>query len=250
MMKDQLFKNACEKIIDQEKHSNGIGTLSEKTIHAVLKHYCCEDESCHEKKVSSYVADILIGDEIIEIQTRNFNTMRKKLEAFLPDHQVTIVYPVVHTKWLRWINEETGEISAPRKSPKTGSFYEIFRELYRIKPYLKHPNLHFKIVRLNVEEYRMLNGWSHDKKRGSTRNDGIPVGYVDELCIDSACDYRKLLPDDLPVPFTTKDYKKSSRLPQGHAVTALNILYYMGVVERVGKQGNAFLYKRIEEKED
>ncbi len=32
-----LFHQACRKIIHQERASMGIGTLSEKTVHAVLK---------------------------------------------------------------------------------------------------------------------------------------------------------------------------------------------------------------------
>ena len=41
-----------------------------------------------------YVADIYKDGEIIEIQTRQFNRMRGKLQAFLPLYPVTIVYPI------------------------------------------------------------------------------------------------------------------------------------------------------------
>lgn len=164
-MNEQLFLDSLDKVLHETKAQNGIGTLSEKTIHAVLKHYYSSNPLEQEQKVNSYVADILIGSHIIEIQTRNFNTLRRKLEAFLPYYEVTIVYPIAHIKWLRWINESTGEISAKRKSPKTGTKYQVFKELYKIKSYLDHPNLHLRIVLLDVEEYRLLNGWSQDKKR-------------------------------------------------------------------------------------
>ena len=29
---------------------------------------------------------------------------------------------------------------------------------------------------IDIEEYKLLNGWSYDKKRGSVRYDRIPVG--------------------------------------------------------------------------
>ena len=194
----ELFNEACRFVIDNDKLLKGIGTLSEKTVHAVLKYYYAPKEIYHEHKVGPYVADILVDGEIFEIQTRNFNTMRKKLEHFLPEHDVTIVYPVAHIKWLQWINEETGEISNKRKSPKIGTIYSIIPELYKIKSFLPHPNLHFIITLIDVEESRLLNGWSKDKKRGSTRDDGIPVAICDEISISSLSDYNVLLPDSLP----------------------------------------------------
>lgn len=244
-MNQQLFSDSCSLVIDQELQGNGIGTLSEKTIHAVLKYYFSPDIRYHEQKVKNYVADILINQQIIEIQTRNFNTLRKKLDVYLAEYEVTIVYPIAHTKWLCWVNEETGEVSKPRKSPKTGRPSQIFPELYRIKEYLKNPNLHLHIVLIDVEEYRLLNGWSNDKKKGSTRNDGIPVSLFDELILHDVADYSKLLPENLPKQFTTKDYKKAAGVSQKIASTALNILYYMNTIDRVGKQGNAFLYEII-----
>ena len=221
----------------------GIGTLSEKTIHATLKNYYSPTTWHHEAKVGRYYADILIGNHILEIQTRQFNTMRKKLEAFLPDYKVTIIYPVAHTKWLQWIDEETGELTNKRKVPKRGTLYNIMPELYKIKPFLLDPNLNLRIVLIDVEETRLLNGWSRNKKKGASRNDGMPTQLVAEVSIETLEDYAKFLPEGLPSPFTTKDYKKCAKVSEQVASTALNILYYIGTVERVGKKGNAFLYE-------
>ena len=92
----------------------GIGTLSEKTVHAVMKNYYAPDTDMHEIPIENFVADIFTGQEIIEIQTRAFYKMRRKLDAFLPLYPVTIVYPIPHIKWLSWIDEETGETSPKR----------------------------------------------------------------------------------------------------------------------------------------
>ncbi|MFQ9510509.1 MAG: hypothetical protein ACLRZ7_06295 [Lachnospiraceae bacterium] len=240
-----LFVQACEKIIHKDKIRNGIGTLSEKTLHAVLKNYFEPDESYHEVKVNSFVADIVRGNEIIEIQTRSFDKLRNKLENFLPNYHVTVVYPIAATKWMYWIDPETGEISSKRKSPKKGTPYEAFRELYKIKSYLLHPNLSICIIMIDMEEYRYLNGWSSDRKKGSSRCDRIPIDVVEEVCLDRPEDYEKLLPEVLQVDFTSKDYKKQSKLSLCHAQTALNVLYYAGVVKRTGKTSNLYLYERI-----
>lgn len=239
----KLFETACDQMIGLTKGLNGIGTLGEKTIHSVLKYYYAPNTNYHEIRIGSYVADICIDGEIIEVQTRNFNTMRNKLSFFLQEHDVTIVYPVTHTKWLTWLDEETGELSNKRKSPKTGSCYQIFPELYRIKTFLHHPNLHFIILLIDVEETRFLNGWSKDRKKGSTRMDGIPKAIFDEIRIDDLSDYHKLLPENLPEIFTVKDYKKAAKVSEKIASTALNILFDIGTVKRVGKSGNAYLYQ-------
>ena len=244
-----LFSEACMQMIGALQGQNGIGTLREKTIHSVLKYYYAPNPAYHEIRIGTYVADICVDGEIFEIQTRNFNTMRDKLSFFLQDHDVTIVYPVAHTKWLSWLDVETGELSDKRKSPKTGTFYQIIPELYRIKMFLHNPRLHFIISLIDVEETRYLNGWSYDKKRGSSRMDGIPVDIYDEVRIDTMKDYHKFLPDTLPARFTTKDYSKCAHIPQKYATTGLNVLLETKTVVRVGKMGNAYLYEKAAESE-
>lgn len=244
-MDNQLFMQVCDEVIGQQQGLNGIGTLSEKTVHSVLKCYYSPDQINHEIKVGGFVADICTGNEIIEIQTRNFDKLRRKLQAFLSFAPVTVVYPIHNVKWIRWVNPQSGEISPPRKSPKLGSRYTVFPELYKIKDYLLHPNFNLKIVLMNLEEYRFLDGWSQDKKKGSTRCDRIPTELVDEISIQTIADYELLIPSTLADEFTSKDFKKASALNLSNAQTALNILYYVGVVDRVGKKGNAYLYSRV-----
>lgn len=237
------FDAAKEKIIGKNRERIGIGTLSEKTMHAVLKAYYAPDEDMHEIPIEAFVADIYTGTEIIEIQTRAMNRMRKKLESFLALYPVTIVYPIPRQKWLYWIDEETGEVSDKRKSPKKGNPYQAFIELYKIRPFLTHPNLKLRLALIDMEEYRLLNGWSRDRKKGSERFDRIPVEYVEEICIDCSKDYMQLIPYDLPEQFTTKDFAKCAKIPARLAGTVLLILYDLKLVDRVGKQGKSYLYE-------
>lgn len=246
-MDRQAFESACEKIVAKERERNGIGTLSEKTVHAVIKNYMEPDETKHEIKVGSFVADILNDEGIIEIQTAHFNVMRRKLDAFLPEHKVTIVYPVPAVKYLSWIDVDTGEVTGRRKSPKRGSAYEVFRELYKIKSYLSNPNLRILVLLIDLEESRLLNGWSQDKKKGSVRYDRIPTGLVDEVLIERVEDYRMLVPVELGDSFTTRTYAKATKLPLAQAQTALHIMNYLNVVMRTGKEGRAYLYSMTDE---
>ncbi|MDF2612365.1 MAG: hypothetical protein K0S71_151 [Clostridia bacterium] len=240
----ERFEWAKERVLQGSQKQIGIGTLKEGTLHAVLKYYMEPDESMHEAKNRGFVADIMRPGEMIEIQTRAFAKLSKKLSCFLAYGKVTVVYPVSYTKWVSWINLETGEVSQKRKSPKKGTPYEIFFELYRIKEFLLHPNLSLCIMLINIEEYKLLNGWSYDKKRGAHRKDRVPIEIIDEITIQSINDYAKLIPDTLEKEFTAKDFKEHTRLSLRNAQTALNILTYVNAIERIGKKGRAYLYKK------
>jgi len=239
---EKRFEEAKKKVIGIDRQRLGIGTLSEKTVHAILKNYYEPDEDRQEIPIERYVADIYSDGEIIEIQTRQFNRMRDKLTAFLPEYKVTIVYPIPREKWLIWIDEESGELSTKRKSPKRGNPYMAFPELYKIKMYLRDPNLRFKLVFVDMEEYRLLNGWSKDKKKGSTRYDRIPICLAEEMEIKCLEDYLQFVPYELEEPFTTKDFAKAAHINASLSSVVMNLLHHVGVVERTGKKGNAYLY--------
>lgn len=243
-MDKKRFEAARNKIIGKSRKRTGIGTFQEKTVHAVLKNYYAPDENTHEVPIGNYVADIFDGESIWEIQNGNFYKIRAKLDAFLAQYPVTIVYPIPHNKWLIWINEETGELSPKRKSPLTGNAYRAFPELYRIKNYLKNEKLHFIFPLVDMEEYRLLNGWSKDRKKGSRRYDRIPVGLFDEITVEKREDYLQFLPEELPRLFTSKDLARTAKISLKTAQNTLNILNYLDLVEIEGKNGNSYLYRR------
>lgn len=241
-MDKQRFEWAKEKIIGLSRERKGIGTLSEKSMHAILKLYLEPNADYHEIPVNGYVADIYRDGSIIEVQTANFNKLRDKLSVFLNEYEVTIAYPIPHEKWLSWMDTETGELGKKRKSPKTGTPYEAFIQLYKIKQFLNNPNIRIKLLLINMDEIRLLNGWSYNKKRGSTRFDRIPRDLVDEIDFESAKDYIQMVPMELPETFLAKDFAKAAHINTGLAQVTLNILTYTKVVKRVGKSGNAILY--------
>lgn len=237
------FEAAKQKIIGIDRQRLGIGTLSEKTIHAVVKNFYQPDEDHQEIPIENYVADIYNDGEIIEIQTRSFNRLRPKLECFLPLYPVTVVYPIPREKWVIWVDEETGELSKPRRSPLKGTPYTAFPELYKIKAYLKHPNLRLRFLLIDMEEYKLLNGWSRDRKKGSTRYDRIPTELVEEVELERPEDYLQFVPYELPDRFTVKDFARTAHIPARLAGIVINILTYIGTITRVGKLGRSYLYE-------
>jgi len=244
---NQRFKDACSVVMQPKcdyEQSKQIGTISEKTLHAVVKHYIEPDKTKHEVKVGSFYADIAADEAIVEIHTRSFNTLRKKLAEFMETSPVTVVYPLPKTKWLLWIDKQTGEVTKKRKSPREGRLYDAIHELYKIKPLLNHENFRLHIIFIDIEEYRYLDGWSNDKKRGSSRCDRIPVDIKEEIFFNTKKDFLQFIPENLPDRFTTKDYKKAAKINLHTSQTALNILHHIGVITRTGKHGNLHIYER------
>lgn len=219
------------------------GKLNERTLHAMLKRQIEPDPAYHEIPCGRFIVDVKRDHEIFEIQTRAFEKLRPKLAALLPEHTVTVVHPIDHQKWLIWMDAQTGELSPKRKSPKTGTEQEAFRELWKIAEYLTHPNFRLRLVFVDVEEYRLKNGWSKDGKRGSTRKERIPLAIVRTVECSCLADYAQLLPASLSFPFTVPQYTKAAKCTPRMAGRSVYLLQKIGLLERIGKQGRAYLYE-------
>lgn len=242
-IEQQRFEAALERIVGKKHDDKGIGTLSEKTVHGVLKHFLEPDEDCHEVALEGYFADIYNKDGVTEIQTRQFNRLREKLTVFLNYYPVTVVYPMPAEKWVSWIDPLTGDVSKKRKSPKHFTEYDAFYELYKIKQYLKNPNLNIELIMLDMEEYKLLNGWNDTRKRGSTRYDRIPLGIRQMILLEQPEDYMQFIPYEFDGSFTSKDFARACGISERTAGLALNVLHYMGTVRRVGRQGHSYVYE-------
>ena len=61
--------------------ANGVGVLNEKPLHASLKAWYAQPGDRFEVAVAGSVIDIVRGELLIEIQTRSFSALRRKLES-------------------------------------------------------------------------------------------------------------------------------------------------------------------------
>ena len=243
----ERFARARDRIIVfEERERHGIGMQMEKTLHAVLKCYKDPDPDHHEIPVEGYIADIYSEQGIIEIQTAHLGNLRAKLDTFLPLFPVRVVYPIAHRKRVIWIDPDTGEQAENNLSTHIGTYYTAFRELYRIRPYLTRPGLTLELLLIDLEEYRIKDGWSRDRKRGSHRFDTIPVSLQGELVLERPEDYMQLVPENLPEPFTAADFAAAAGIPRALASTVMLLLTETGTVLRVGRQGHAWLYRLAE----
>ena len=162
-----------------------------------------------------------------------------------------MVYPIPARKKLSWMDPESGETTPLRTVGKQGSFYDAGRELERLLPYLGHPHLSLLLLLLDMEEYRLRNGWSKDGKRGAERYDRIPVGLADSLLLTDKASFSALFPPTLASSsFTAKEFRRAVKGGPRTAPGLLHVLCEMGVTERCGKRGNAFLYRRTVTKDE
>ena len=243
MIDRDLFQTAKERMIVRGQGEKGVGTLSEKSVHSVLKFYYAPNEKYHEVPVGTHVADACVDGEIYEIQTKQFYRLNDKLEEFLNtwEMDVTIVYPVSVINTIIWVDPETGEVSKSRTTKTPKKIYKVFRELYGIRDYLDHERLHLVIAELATEDYRLLDGFGKEKKSRATKTDKVPVDFLNERRLDNLTDVLSLLPENLPERFTGKDFTKLTALGPNDASVALLLLHRLGVADRQ-KVGRSYEY--------
>lgn len=221
-----------------------IGTYKEKKLHIILKKYFEEDETYHEIKTNGFIADIRRDRVITEIETSGFSGLGPKLSAYLSDYTVNLVYPIAHKKYVSWIDPETSTISNRRHSPKKMNAYDALFEMVRILPYINDPNLCILVPLLELDEYRLLDGWSYDKKRGSHRYERIPTDLIDIIEFRADEDFIKYIPESLPASFTLNEFSKSCKIDSRVARAVIKVFETRGLISYSGKRGRAHVYSK------
>lgn len=247
MIDETRFKQAVETALDRERGLHGsVGTQNEKLIHAALKNYYAPFSDEQEIKIGGFFADAVSEDGIFEIQTRQLYRLKEKLKTFLEFSRVTVVYPCPAVLGTVYIDEQNGEIVKEVKPRKMNSLLKVFDELYSIREILNSENLRVIIARLNVQKRVYFNGILPDmrnrRERKKCRVEKFPLALCGEMIFENKNDYARLLPDGLPEEFTKKEFCAAA-FESGNSLR-LEILRTAGVIEKSGKKGNAYLYKR------
>lgn len=248
---DARLQAAIESVRQSAGAAGGIGTLSEKSLHATLKWYFEPHGECHEIEIGGFFADIVGENGIVEIQTGSFGNLRKKLAAFLPLAAVTVVYPIITSKKIISADRKTGEILSSRISNLHGNIYTVFEELWQLADIAAHENFTLSLLLLDADEVRTF-GSPPDKrvkrqrsKRGVFISDKLPTKIHGELILKCRSDYAVFLPDALPQEYTSLDFARLGGMSRDAASHILGTLFRLGVCERVGKAGRYYLYKTL-----
>ena len=245
MIIDELkFAEARAAALVADRENDKVGTLSEKLVHRVIKHYIQPDATKHEQKMCGKIVDVINDGEIYEIQTRGFEKLVPKLDSLLREHSVTVVYPVIKEKNLIWIDPETGEASVPKRVSKKGKISDVLPELSKIDRFVGHENFKLIIMLLCADEFRYLDGYGKDKKLRATKINVIPNSIVEVVEITSRDDCKMLLSAVLPDVFSSKQLFKSLGMQGRKASFALAVMKRLGLCEVLSKEGNSYIYQK------
>lgn len=220
-----------------------VGTLRERHLHAALKRWYAEADDGIEVPVDGFVIDLVRDGVLIEIQTSGFSSMKRKLATLLDGHAVRLVYPIPTEKWIVRLDEQ-GRVASRRRSPKHGAAIDLFAELVSFPELVAHTDLTLEILLIREEEVRRFDGSRAWRRKGWVVEERRLLDVVDRLVVDSPPALAALLPDDLPVDFSTADLAIALGRRRQLAQQMAYCLRRLGLIEMVGKNGNAVVYRR------
>lgn len=224
----------------------------ESSLHRTLKERYASDaynaSACNrrvtEVPVDRFRIDVIREGELIEIQTRSFSSIRRKLCALLAAHPVRLVYPIPREKWVVHV-APNGNLIKRRKSPKCGCLIHLFDELVSFPQLMAHPNLSLDVLLTREEEVQCADGQGSWRRKGRSIVDRRLIEVIKSVTFAQPSDFLSLLPASLPDPFTSRDLAVAlSR----HIALARRVTYClrrMQAIKLCGKRGWAYLYKRV-----
>ena len=223
--------------------ASGVGTLRETPLHAALKQWCSQPGDRFEQPVEGFVVDVVRDDLLIEVQTRSFGSMQRKLDALLDAHPVRVVHPIAVERHIVRLGEG-GEVLSRRRSPKKGVAADLFAELVSFPTLVDHPNLTLHVVFTREDEIRVHEPGKAWRRKGWVVHDRHLLEVVDELVISSPDDLGALVPASVPDEFTTADLASAIGRPRRLAQQMAFCLRALDALRVVGRDGNAYRYAR------
>ena len=221
----------------------GINTYNEKALHAALKDWYAEPGDLFEAEVAGRLVDLVRGGLLVEVQTRNFAALRRKLEQLVEDHDVRLVYPIALEKYLVKVDGGDQVISR-RRSPKRGRIQHVFEELVFLPRLVQHPRFSIEVLLTREEEVRRHEPGKAWRRKGWVTVERRLLEVVERRLFRTPEDFGRLLPEGLCMPFTTGHLAQGLGTRRRVAQQMAYCLRKMGAIEPVGKEGNARLYRK------
>jgi hypothetical protein len=230
--------------MELQKTSQKINTLNEKPLHEALKAWYAQPGDSLETAVDGSIIDIVRGGLLIEIQTRNFSAIKRKLEKLTAHHCLRLVYPIPVEKWIIKMADNGSTPLSRRKSPKQGGFEHIFDELIRLPGLMMNPNFSLELLLIQEEEVRIYDGIRGWRRGGWVTQERRLLKVVDQRTLKTPADISAFIPSSLAEPFTTSDLAAAIARTRRLAQKMVYCLRLMGCLVPVGKSSNSILYKK------
>src|SRR5215210_5669254 len=221
---------------------SGIGLLNENPLHASLKQWYARPGDQFEVPVDGFVIDIVRDDLLIEIQTRNFSSIKLKLDKLVRSHRVRLIYPIVQEKWIVRLATGKGGAVIRRKSPKKGRLEDLFWELVSVPRLLSNPNFSVEVLMISQEEVRRYDGKRKWRRRGWVIEGRQLLEVLDRRLFGASADWLWFLPAGLE-SFTTVDLATRMNTRRDLAQKVAYCLREGRMIDLIGKRGRANLYR-------
>jgi hypothetical protein len=223
---------------------SGIGTINEFSLHAEIIQKLAREGDVLEAELEGYFIDILRGDQIIEVQTRNLGKLVKKAHALAASYKVKIVYPIAELKYIVRHSTE-GELVSRRKSPKKGRVVDVFNELVNATSLISPKNVSLNILLIETDEIWKDDGQGSWRRKGWSISERRLVDILSKRQFSQPEDLLELLPDALPSPFTNAQLAQILNVRGRLAGKITYTLRKMSLLTVVGRQGRAYLFDAI-----
>ncbi|MFW5772811.1 MAG: hypothetical protein ACOCZH_05745 [Phototrophicaceae bacterium] len=224
---------------------DGINTYREGALHLALKRWYARPGDRLEADVEGCVVDLVRDDLLVEIQTGSFAALKPKLARLLPVYRVRIVHPVPAERWIVKLDAAGKSVVSRRRSPMRGHVTHLFRHLIYLGDFMLHPNLSYEVLLVRDEEIRRDDGRGSWRRKGWSIQDRRLLDVLDAVSLETAADFRGLLPGDLPQPFTTADLASGLKQRRAVAQKMAYCLRHMAIIEIVDRQRDGYRYRVV-----
>ena len=246
--------------LDAQGIDGGIGTLSEKQMHAAIKRFICPDTSCHEVKLDvcdsydengekmkkrRFVADILKDGTVYEIQTGRLAPLHEKISWILENttYNIMVVHPIAKSKWVNVLNSKN-DIEKRYRSPIKGKITDIAPEIYAFKDFIGSPRFALVILMIEAEQYMKNTAKNNRSRPRYKKYELIPVNLLSATVFSSIDDYKRFIPESLDEVFTVKQFSRETKIRGMDAYSAVHSLCDIKLLTTCGKIGKATAYRR------
>jgi len=213
--------------------------MPEQLLHLQIKDYYKQQNDLVEGYVWGYKVDIVRGDQLLEIQTGNFQIIREKVRRLLKSYKVRIIYPLILKKWLI---REQGLRKIRRISQHRGRIEEIFNELIYSPDLTLNPNFSLEVLFIQAEEDQEIK-WRGKKRTRYRVVERRLLKVIDLVTFSKPSDYISLLPEGLSTAFTARELSRRTGMKITLARRMVYCLTKMNLLKEVGKVARAKLYK-------
>ncbi len=238
--------------IVEESNIKSINIQNEKGLHSQLKEYYAKD-GIMEFRCGKYIIDAMKDETLIEIQTKNFSSIKRKIFDLIEHHKLVLVYPIIEKKIIRKF-DGIGNFLYERKSPKNGNYLDVFNEIMRFPEAVLNENFSVLLTKVHMLEHRTDDGKGSWRRKGISLTESELISIEEELTLETVRDFFDLVfsTDEKhikeftnPCEINSKELSKILNIKENLARKILYSLRIMNAIKLSGKKGNLLLYEKV-----